>query len=106
MVEENPEIDALTHLLEVEKKASGLVGDAQVEADKRLVETQLKYNTEYKSKYDKLTKSLENQYLQKLEEIKAKYAVEIEEYKNGLKEKNQDKKAFVSLMEKLILEQV
>lgn len=104
MNENNPEIDVLTHLMEIEKKASGLVSDAQVEADKRHVETQLKYNTEYKSKYEKLTNTLENNYQQSLEKIKAKYMKEVEDYKNSLNEKTQNKKAFTSLVESLILQ--
>lgn len=104
MNENNSEIDVLTHLMEIEKKASGLVSDAQVEADKRHVETQLKYNTEYKSKYEKLTNTLENNYQQSLEKIKAKYMKEVEEYKQSLNEKNKDEKAFTSLVESLILQ--
>lgn len=104
MNEKNSDIDVLTHLLEIEKKASSLVSDAQVEADKRHVETQLKYNTEYKSKYDKLTKSLESDYQKNIENIKAKYMKEVEDYKNSLNEKTQNKKAFTSLVESLILQ--
>lgn len=104
MNENNSEIDVLTHLMEIEKKASGLVSDAQVEADKRHVETQLKYNTEYKTKYEKLTNTLENNYQQSLEKIKAKYMKEVEDYKNSLNEKTQNKKAFTSLVESLILQ--
>ena len=38
---ENTEIDAINHLLEVEKNASALINDAAQEADRRLSEALL-----------------------------------------------------------------
>ena len=52
MAENNTEIDAINHLLEVEKNASALINDAAQEADRRLSEARSKYNSEYKTRYD------------------------------------------------------
>ena len=48
MAEINMEIDAINHLLEVEKNASALINDAAQEADRRLSDAHAKYNAEYK----------------------------------------------------------
>ena len=50
---ENTEIDAINHLLEVEKNASALINDAAQEADRRLSEARSKYNAEYKTRYSR-----------------------------------------------------
>ena len=48
---ENTEIDAINHLLEVEKNASALINDAAQEADRRLSDAHSKYNAAYKPHY-------------------------------------------------------
>lgn len=103
MAEINPELDAINHLLEVEKNASALINDAQVEADKRLLEARAKYNIEYKTKYDSIAAEMEKEYLKQHDEIEAKYKKEIEDYKASLENKPQNEKAFTDLLEKLIL---
>ena len=59
---ENTEIDAINHLLEVEKNASALINDAAQEADRRLSEARSKYNAEYKIRYDQVAARLEAEY--------------------------------------------
>lgn len=103
MADNNPELDAINHLLEVEKKAAGLITDAQIEADKRLSEARLKFNSEYKVRYDSVAAEMEADYQKKHEEIEAKYKKEIEEYKATLENKTQNEKAFTDLLDKIIL---
>ena len=43
MAETTAEIDAINHLLEVEKNASALINDAAMEADRRLAQARAKY---------------------------------------------------------------
>lgn len=102
MAEINPELDAINHLLEVEKNASALINDAQIEADKRIQEARAKYNTEYKTKYDSIAASMESDYQKAHQEIEAKYKKEIEDYKVSLENKPQNQKAFTDLLEKII----
>lgn len=102
MANQNLELDAIKHLLEIEKTASVLIDDAKIEADKRLSEARSKYNTQYKSKYDEIASVLEVDYQKKLEEITTKYKSEINEYKKSLENKPQNEEAFNALLEKYL----
>ena len=64
MAETTMEIDAINHLLEVEKNASALINDAAQEVDRRLSDAHSKYNTEYKLRYDEVASRLEAEYQQ------------------------------------------
>lgn len=103
MAENNPELDAINHLLQVEKDASSLIDDAMIEADKRLSDAHRTYNGQYKSKYDKLVSELEADYKIRHDKIEETYKKEIDEYKASLESKVQDEKAFDSLLDKLLL---
>jgi len=103
MAETNVELDAINHLLEIEKQASGLISDAQIEADKRLAEARAKYNSEYKTKYETVASDLEKKYQKDYDEVTKKYAEEIESYKKSLEEKNKNKEAFTQVIEKLLM---
>ena len=48
---ENNELEIINHLLEVEKGASSLIDEAQLEAEKTILDAKTKYNKEYKEKY-------------------------------------------------------
>lgn len=102
MADQNLELDAIKHLLEVEKNASALINDAKIEADKRLADARLKYNSEYKTKYDAIASELEAEYQNKLKEITSKYKSEIEEYKKSLEDKTQNDEAFTALLNKYL----
>jgi vacuolar-type H+-ATPase subunit H len=99
---ENTEIDAINHLLEVEKSASALINDAAQEADRRLSEARSKYNSEYKSRYDEVAARLEVEYQNNHQQIAEKYQKEIESYKESLAAKSQNYEAFSSLLDRLI----
>jgi len=96
----NSEIDAIKHLLEVEKNASTLIDYAKIEADKRIAEARSKYNSEYKSKYDKIAAELEAAYQKNLESITEKYKSEIEDYKKSLENKPQNEDSFNAFLAK------
>lgn len=102
MAETTAEIDAINHLLEVEKNASALINDAAMEADRRLSQARSKYNTEYKIGYDKTASELETQFNQNQKTIEKKYNDELEAYKESLAAKPQNYEAFSSLLDKLI----
>jgi vacuolar-type H+-ATPase subunit H len=104
MAETSMEIDAINHLLEVEKNASALINDAAQEVDRRLSEAHSKYNTEYKARYDEVAARLEAEYQQKLNSTSDKYQKEIDSYKESLAAKPQNYEAFSSLLDKLILQ--
>ena len=102
MAENTSEIDALNHLLEVEKNATALINDAAEEADRRLSEARAKYNAEYKARYDKEAAELESEYQKAHEQISDKYQKEIDSYKESLAAKPQNSKAFSELLDRLV----
>lgn len=102
MAETTMEIDAINHLLEVEKNASALINDAAQEVDRRLSEARAKYNSEYKARYDETAASLEAEYQTNHNSIAEKYQKEIDSYKESLEAKAQNYEAFSSLLDKLI----
>ena len=101
MAENTLEIDAINHLLEVEKNASALINDAAQEAERRLSQARAKYNSEYKTRYDEVALKLENEYQINHQKIAEKYQKEIETYKESLAAKPQNTEAFSSLLDKL-----
>ena len=102
MAENTSEIDAINHLLEVEKNAAALISDAAEEADRRLSQARAQYNAEYKNRYEKEAARLEAEFQTAHEQIAEKYQKEIDSYKESLAAKPQDSKAFSATLEKLI----
>lgn len=102
MSDTNTEIDAINHLLEVEKNASALINDAAQEADRRLSEARAKYNSEYKARYDEAAARLEAEYQDNHNKTAEKYQKEIDSYKESLAAKPQNSEAFSSLLDRLL----
>ena len=102
MAENTNEIDAINHLLEVEKNASMLISDAAMEAERRLSQARAKYNSEYKIRYDEIAAKLEAEYHNNHKKVEDKYQKEIDSYKDSLAAKPQNSEAFSSLLDKLI----
>ncbi len=102
MAETTAEIDAINHLLEVEKNASALISDAAAEADRRLAQARSKYNLEYKAGYEKTASDLEADFNQNQKIIEKKYNDELETYKASLAAKPQNFEDFSRLLDKLI----
>ena len=102
MAENTAEIDAINHLLEVEKNASALINDAAMEADRRLSQARAKYNSEYKASYDKIAAELESEYNKNQQIIEKKYNDELDAYKASLAAKPQNFEAFSALLDKLV----
>ena len=102
MSETTMEIDAINHLLEVEKNASALINDAAQEADRRLSDAHSKYNAQYKERYEAVASNLEAEYQQNHNLIAEKYQKEIDSYKESLAANAQNYEAFSSLLDKLI----
>ena len=102
MAENTSEIDAINHLLEVEKNASALINDAAQEAERRLSQARVKYNSDYKARYDEIAVKLEAEYQNAHQTIADKYQKEIDNYREALETKKQNSEAFSSLLDKLI----
>ena len=80
MADTNTEIDAINHLLEVEKNASMLINDAAMEAERRLTQARAKYNSDYKTRYDEIAAKLEAEYQNDHQQIADKYQKDIDSY--------------------------
>ena len=104
MAENSSELDAINHLLEIERDAAVLIDDAKIEADKRIANAKNQYNTQYKSKYDEIVNDLDSKYNTSVDDISNKYKQEIDAYKTQLESKEQNEKAFSSLLDKLLFE--
>lgn len=102
MAAENPELEEITHLLEVEKQATTLINDAMTEADKRRNEAHLKFNEQFKLKVNELTEKLTAEYNNSIEQIKQNHAKELEDYKKSMEQKEIDQKAFNVLLDNLL----
>lgn len=104
MTTENPELDEINRLLEVEKQASALIENAMTESDKIISDAHAKFNEQFKSQTEKLTEKLTQEYNDKLEEIKLNHQKEIEAFKLALEKKEINQSNFDSLLTKLLTE--
>ena len=104
MAENNSELDAINHLLEIERDAAILIDDAKVEAEKRVSDAKSQYNAKYKAQYEKIVSELDTKYQSSVDDISEKYNKEINAYKTQLEEKDQNEGAFSSLLDKLLFE--
>ncbi len=99
MAETNVELDTIKHLLDIEKEAATLIDEAKIEADKRILQAKSEYNEKYKSEYDSLTKKMEAECNQAVENINKKYSDELENFKNSLEEKTLNTQEFNKTLE-------
>ena len=102
MITDNPELDAINHLLEIEKNASILVNEAHIESDKRISQARTQFSAKYKENLEKITEELESEYKNKMDSISKQYEDEFAEYKSSLEKKVQNKKDFSELLDKLL----
>lgn len=104
MAENNSELDAINHLLEIEKDAAILIDDAKVEAEKRISDAKSQYNAKYKAEYEKIVSDLDSNYQSSLKDISEEYNKEISAYKTQLEERKQNESDFSALLDKLLFE--
>lgn len=102
MAEKNEQIDAIYHLLKIEKSASALIEGALKESEEQIGKAHSEYNLLYKEKYEKIIENLKSKYETDLLSKKKEYAEEIEAYKKELENKNQNDDDFFKLLDKLL----
>ena len=102
MAETNKEMDAIYHLLEIEKKASSIVNEALKKREDKLAEVHSEYNRLYNEKYAQVVKKLEEKYQVELQKKADEYAEDIEKYRQELEEKPQNDQEFFALLDKLL----
>jgi len=101
-MEKSTELDIINHLLSIEKDASSLINDAQIEAEKRVSDAKVKYNSEYKEKYEAIVKDLESDFQTEMEQIKAAHDKEIKDYENELESCEKNATNFNQVLDKLL----
>ena len=102
MAETNKEMDAIYHLLEIEKNASSIVNEALKKREEKLAEVHSEYNRLYNERYAQVVKKLEEKYQAELQKKSSEYAEEIEKYRKELEERPQNDKDFFALLDKLL----
>lgn len=102
MAESNKEMDAIYHLLEIEKSASSIVNEALKSREEKLTEAHSEYNRLYNEKCTQVIKKLEEEYKAELQKAEEKYQKDIEQYRQELEDKPQNQEEFFGLLEKLL----
>lgn len=102
-MEEN-ESNVIEHLLEVENIASSFTVDAQNKASEILNSAKAKAEQDYLSKFNIQSAELEKSFKEESAKINEKVVSEINSYKENIYQSVQDKAAFSSLMNNLVLQ--
>jgi len=95
--------EVLDHLLKIESEASALVNEAQVEADKRIMEAEKQNRAAYDKRFLEENQRLEKEFLQSKELARQEYQKELETYKEQISSIHADNDRFSSLLDTLVL---
>lgn len=101
MAESFSEIDVLNHLLEVEKDASLLIDQAVEDSTKKVSAAKAKANAQLQEKVAQIQKQMEADFQSNVESVQKSHDSLLEDYKNQLATKSQNKKQFNSLLKDL-----
>jgi F0F1-type ATP synthase membrane subunit b/b' len=95
--------EILRHLLDLEREASGMVDDAQAEADRKLSAGEKQNRARHDEIYAREVQALEAALSKNLDIVKEDYRKQLDAYRESLKTMHIDTKAFSSLAEKLLI---
>jgi F0F1-type ATP synthase membrane subunit b/b' len=98
---DNGEPDVLQHLLQVESQASGLVDEAQAEADRRVAESEKENRARYDERYSREAAKLNGAYETAVLAVKEDYTRQLDAYRESLSAMPVDRAAFSALAERL-----
>lgn len=96
------EQDVLQHLLEVENEASGLVLEAQKEADRRIAEQEKMCREIYENTYKSKLSELEAEFQENIQKVKNTYTESLIRYKKELEDQPVQNLAFNQMMQQLL----
>ncbi|MDR1949508.1 MAG: hypothetical protein LBQ38_08950 [Spirochaetaceae bacterium] len=94
--------DILQHLLQVEASASALVNDAQIEADRRVAESEKRGRALYDERYGQAVLDLEAQYAEGLAAVTETVYRQLEAYREDLCTIPVDRDSFFKCLESLL----
>src|SRR5574344_2620995 len=98
------EAGVIGHLLDVERRASGLMLDAQAESDKRIAAARSKADGLYKSQYETIIAGFEKDLSEKQSAVTAEHDAAIAGYNQKIEASQKDVPAFNKLLDKLLSE--
>ena len=77
-------VNTIDHLLRIETNAASLVGDAQIEADRRINESETNNHAAYEEFFKAKVQELEASLKEEKEKIKNRYDNELDEYREKI----------------------
>lgn len=96
------EVNTISHLLEVEQKATELTSQAQLDADKKIAQAKAQADSQFKSEYEKIVAECEQNYARQTSSLDDKNLEEISSYKSKISESALDVKAFNSFLDSVL----
>lgn len=96
------EINVISHLIEVEQKASELLKNAQNSANEKLAQSRAKANSEFNLQYENLIRGLEKNYNSEIEEIKVEYKNKLDNFINDIEKIPQNKIEFSKVLKSIL----
>jgi len=97
------EVNTISHLLEVEQKASLLTSHAQEDADKKIAAAKVQADAEFQAQFKKIVETCEKSYSDKVAALEESKNQKISEYKTRISAFAQDKSAFNSYLDSILL---
>lgn len=97
------EVNTITHLLEMEQRASAMTLKAQEDADKKIAAAKAQADSEFKSQYEKIVETEEQSYNQKISALESEKAQKIAGYREKIMAVPQDKPSFNSYLDSILL---
>ena len=96
------EVNVITHLIEVEQRANGLVKNAQNSSNEKLCKDRHEAEVQFNSEYEKLIQSLEANYTQKINLIAENHRQKMDEYIQSVKNTVQNKNNFRKVLQEIL----
>lgn len=96
------EVDIIGHLLDIERTASAVLSQAQVEADKRISAAKNQADQNFKAQYDVIVADEEKRLASEIAAITQKYDADVAAYKEGLSSAAKDIPSFNKLLDKVL----
>jgi vacuolar-type H+-ATPase subunit H len=97
--------EVLGHLLKIESEAAALVNDAQMEADRRVLEAEKQNHAAYEERYRTAGEKLENEFQASKEKIRRQYQTDLESYSTKISSFHVDVNRFSALLDRLVTEE-
>lgn len=96
------EVNTISHLLEMERKAEELTSQTQEEASKKIASAKASADSKFKAEYEKIVSECERDYNQKVDELNKKSLEEISSYKERILRTPKDSGSFNAFLDSVL----